>query len=53
MKTQNLSCYGTEMTPECWQQLDELFQSSRRASLTSGRYWETPLIARLLLAASQ
>jgi hypothetical protein len=27
MKTQSLSCYGAEMTPERWQQLDELFQS--------------------------
>ena len=24
MKTQSLSCYGAEMTPEPWQQLDEM-----------------------------
>jgi len=27
MNTQSLSCYGAEMTPERWQQLDEMFQS--------------------------
>jgi len=27
MKTPSLSCYGADMTPERWQQLDELFQS--------------------------
>ena len=27
MKAQSLSDYGAEMTPEHWQQLDELFQS--------------------------
>jgi len=38
MKTQSLSCYGAEMTPERWQQLDE--QSRLEREPDGGRYWK-------------
>ena len=41
-----------EMTPERWQQLEELFQSRFEREADKWALLETPLIAKLLLSGS-